>query len=366
MAHNNGTKASEVVIDHPVEEAEDPPRPLADQETKTESTSKVVEMQASAQLAEAGRGILYHQLHRLRKATPVAQEGSDPEGVHDMRVATRRLRAALKLLGETVYDPQVTDRFRQQLRVLANALGETRDTDVFLLHLNEYIAQQPEAEREGLEPLRQELLGHLALSRKIMLKSISRKKTEKLLEKLEKFATTPDAGLAKSSVSEAEVAPTLVRHFAGSIIWRRYEELLAYETCIEPQTPVAVLHRLRVACKRLRYTLEFFQDALPANGFKVLHRQLVAVQDELGELHDHQVALELAETLLQTNPDDAALQAYHASRVAERDRIQTAFPKLWQTLSGSAYRKQLATALAGMPNSPTSSLTAKVADSSEN
>jgi CHAD domain-containing protein len=314
-----------------------------------EPVHEFVEMKSGEVLAEAGRGFLHHQLIKLRKAEPIAREGIDPEGVHDMRVATRRLRAALKLLGETVYDPQVTGRYRQGLRRLANALGETRDTDVFLEHLKDYIAPLSEEDQAGLDPLRRELVHRHHKSRKAMLKALDSDKTEKLLRRLERFVNTPGMGLApNNSKDDNEAVPTLVRHFAASAIWRRYEEVLAYETVVEPQTSVATLHHLRIACKRLRYTIEFFEEALPVSGYKSLHDQLIKVQDELGILHDHQVAGELSEKLLKANPDDQALQSYHTSRLTEIERIKSGFPAHWQTLTGNAYRKQLATSLAAL------------------
>ncbi len=348
MARATHSKANGLVLDRPVvlptvpEPTELPVVP----EVEVQPAHNGVEMTAGANMAEAGRGILYHQLSKLRKAEPVAREGSDPEGVHDMRVATRRLRAALQVLGETVYDSKLTGRYRKDLRKLANALGETRDSDVFLEHLNQYIAQLPEADQAGMEPLRQEIESRRTAGRKAMLKLLDNTKTEKLLQKLEHFVNKEGAGLAGKSVDEAEAAPSLVRHFAGSAIWRRYEEVLAYETVMGPQTSVVVLHRLRVACKRLRYTVEFFQDALPT-GVKQVHQQLVEAQDELGVLHDHQVAIELSEKLLEDNPGDTVLQTYHDKRQAEMEQIRAQFPAQWQNLISATYRRQLATILAG-------------------
>lgn len=354
MAHKNGSKPAGVVLDQPVEEVvpQMPEETTPTSETAAEPVHEFVPMKAGESMAEAGRGFLHHQLLKLRKAEPVAREGIDPEGVHDMRVATRRLRATLKLLGETVYDPETTDRYRKGLRRLANSLGATRDTDVFLEHLKEYIAALPEADQAGLDPLRRELVHRHHKSRNTMLKALDSVKTEKLLRKLEQFVLSPGRGVVAEDKDDNEVAPSLVRHFATSATWRRYEEVLAYETVVGPQTPIAVLHRLRIACKRLRYTLEFFEDALPATSFKSLHDQLVRVQDELGILHDHQVASDLSESLLRDNPDDQPLQTYHNSRLAEIERIKTEFPGHWQTLTGSAYRKQLATSLATMGDTP--------------
>lgn len=347
MARNNGNKSITVVQDKPKGEAIlIIPSQAVEIAPSSPPLPQTVAMTAGASMAEAGRGLLYNQLQKLRKAEPIAREGSDPEGVHDMRVATRRLRAALKVLEETVYDRKQTARYRKELRGLANALGVTRDADVFMEHLNVYTAMLPDVERAGLEPLHRELESRRTQGRKEMLKVLDNARTEKLLRKLEHFAATPGAGVADRETEQDEIAPSLVRHFAGSAIWRRYEEVLAYETAIGPGTPIEVLHRLRVACKRLRYTLEFFQDALPS-GVKTAQKQLVEVQDDLGALHDHQVAIELCESLLRSRPDDLPLRTYQSSRTKDIERIRLEFNPHWQTLTGAAYKRQLATALAG-------------------
>ncbi|HEX2916572.1 MAG TPA: CHAD domain-containing protein [Chloroflexia bacterium] len=311
----------------------------------------VVPMSGDAPLAEAGRGFLYHQYHKLRKAEPVAREGSDPEGVHDMRVATRRLRAGLQILEGTVYRPKKAERFRRQLRALANALGDTRDTDVFIQHLEKYAENLSEAERAGLEPLFSQLHERRRHSGKAMLKTLDSPKTEKLFDKLKTFVTTEGAGVLEDRAGKNEVAPSLVRHFAGSAIWQRYEEVLAYETEVKPTSsvsaPVATLHRLRVACKHLRYTLEFFEDALPPEASE-LHDQLVEVQDDLGELHDNQVALEMATPLIKADKDNQVLKAYRDSREEEMEKLYADFAQKWQVLAGTEFRRKLAAAIAGI------------------
>lgn len=309
----------------------------------TDNGIEAVAMTAGANLAEAGRTLLRQQLEKLHNAEPVAREGSDPEGVHDMRVATRRLRAMLKVLEESVYEPEITAEFRGKLRKLANALGATRDNDVFLEHLKAYFAELSPEEQAGLQPLLDAVNDLRDAARHEMLKVLDSAKTTRLLARLEKFVNKPGAGVRRKAAKN-EMAPNLVRHFAGSAILRRYEEVLAYESVINPQTPIEVLHRLRVACKRLRYTLEFFQEALP-DTVKALHKQLTSIQDDLGELHDHQVAIELCKEILSDHPEDVALHLYQSRRAADIVKAREAFTAKWQGLSGSDYRQALTGAI---------------------
>lgn len=306
--------------------------------------SEEITMRPDASLAEAGSAALLKQLHKLRKNEAKAREG-DPDGVHDMRVATRRLRAGLKVMEETVFEPEKCQKFRRKLRSLANALGATRDSDVFLEHLEQYSKTLPGEKLVGLEPLRLEINQRREEARQQMLRELDRKRTARLLDNLEKYLKAPDAAVRKDSGDENEATPVLVRHFAGSALWQGYEQVRAYETRL-PDASVVVLHRLRVACKRLRYTLEFFEEALPQTAGSLIS-QLTEAQDKLGALHDQQVAQELIDQLTKKEPDNQALVDYAAFRQEEAGKIRAEFEGLWQNLSGPDFRRCLGSVLVG-------------------
>jgi len=296
----------------------------------------------------AGREYVAAQLKKMREAEPTAREGKDREGVHDMRVATRRLRENLRLLGETVFDPAETATLRKELRKLAQTLGEARDTDVFLEHLDTYDAQLPVDERAGLEPLRKQLHKRYKRSHKALRKLLDDPKIQNLYDDLEKFSRDKKVIADSADLDSPEVAPSLVRHFVGSFIWRRYESVLAYDTAISPETSEETLHQLRIAFKRLRYTIEFFEDALPPT-IKSLHDQLVQAQDDLGAIHDDYAAnLYLAQTVLDTRKPDEALLKYRDSREVDSRKMRQDFLQRWIVLSGARFKKQLATEIANM------------------
>jgi len=306
--------------------------------------SEEVTMTAKNPLAEAGRTVMRDFLKKLAESEPIARDGSDPEGVHDMRVATRRLRAAFQVMEETVWQRKVCRKFRRDLRGLANALSMVRDSDVFLQHLDEYLAKQtPEAVGE-LAVLREVVVKRRDKGREEMHERLDSKKTQRVLEKLEAFLHTLGAGVADAAADDHEALPVLVSHFAGSAVWRRYEKLQAYETVLPGD--ILTLHRLRVAAKRLRYTVGFFEDALSPEA-KTLSKQLSEVQDYLGDLHDHQVAVDLATNLLKKQPENPALSQYRAERILEIARMTEGFGKEWDKVSGLAFRHSLATSIAG-------------------
>jgi CHAD domain-containing protein len=294
--------------------------------------------------------VILRNLDKLAEAEPVARDGSDPEGVHDMRVATRRLRAALQVLEDTaVADPALTRRFRRRLRGLANSLGETRDADVFLGNLEQYAEGLPPEEAAGLGPLRQAIAARRARGRKAMLAELDAKATRRLLARIRAWAEkgAEPVGKDKRGRDDGQMPePVWVRHFAHSAVWRRYEEVLAYETAM-PSPPVPVLHQLRISGKRLRYTLEFFQEGMgPAT--KDLLKQLITVQDRLGELQDAEVAVLAIDELARKKKGTSALQAYRDFRRDQQEQLVGGFRPEWEALTGAGFRERLGRTLAEM------------------
>jgi len=137
-----------------------------------------------------------------------------------------------------------------------------------------------------------------------------------------------------------------VRDVAGSVLWARLEEVQAFEPAI-PEASIELLHELRIAGKHLRYTLDLFGDALGSDG-KALRSELVEVQDQLGALHDADVALPLVGQLLEQEPENPGLRRYHAHLIAERDRLLSVTGQSWEVIGGSDFRRRLAMMIASI------------------
>jgi CHAD domain-containing protein len=120
---------------------------------------------------------------------------------------------------------------------------------------------------------------------------------------------------------------------------------------------VPQLHALRITGKYLRYTLEFFKEVLPADA-EALIRDVVGMQDELGLLHDADVAAGLIRdyvaTLLQGKRKrrpagpPPGLADYLADREAAVTHVRDHFGSTWATLTGPDWRARLAAALAAV------------------
>jgi len=296
-----------------------------------------VAMMADAPLAEAGRSILWTQWEKLQESEPGVRAG-DHEAVHDMRVATRRMRAILEVLGATVYRVEVVQPLRKGLKRLADGLGVVRDAEVWLLSLETYSQQLAEDERPGLDPLLLELHTRRDAGRHDFLDMLQGKRTHRLFDDVERFLSTPGAGVRVDDARRT--GPPRVRDMAGSALWARLEAVRAYGD-VMPQAPLETMHELRIACKKLRYTVELFGDVLGADG-KRLREQLTAAQDHLGALQDADVAIPILDRLIVTEPHNLTLQRYRAHLQETRDQLWASADDVWKIVGGKAMRKSLA------------------------
>jgi CHAD domain-containing protein len=284
-------------------------------------------------IAEAARRTLRRFFDKLLAREDAVIKGEDIEDVHQMRVATRRLRASLQVIAEA-YDPELIRRYRRGLRQLANSLGAVRDGDVFLEHVRNHHAALPEADRTRLDRLIAAVSAERAQAREQLLADLKSKRYHKLKRDFAAFLTTPGAGTRDSP--EPGIVER-VRDFSGSAIWRRYELWRAYEVVL-PNSETETLHQARIAGKRFRYTLEFFTEALGPNVEQAL-TPLIALQENLGALQDgvtaraHVAALGLA--------DDPGTQDYLAAREHDRDALLAELPRLWEKVASATYRRRL-------------------------
>ena len=284
-------------------------------------------------IAEAARRTLRRFFDKLLAREEAVIKDEDIEDVHQMRVATRRLRASLQVV-TGVYDPELIRRYRRGLRRIAESLGAVRDGDVFLEHVTNYYAALPEADRAQLDPLIAAVSAERAQAREQLLADLQAKRYHKLKRDFAAFLTTPGAGTLDSP--EPGIVER-VRDFAGSAIWRRYELWRAYEVVL-PNAESETLHQARIAGKRFRYTLEFFADALGPHVEQAL-TPLIALQENLGALQDgvtaraHIAALGLA--------DDPGTQDYLAAREQDRDALLAELPRLWEKVASATYRRRL-------------------------
>jgi CHAD domain-containing protein len=296
-------------------------------------------------IAEAGRKVLRFHLARMLAREAGTRLGEDPEELHSMRVATRRMRAAWRVFG-TAFRPGRTRRYRRDLREVAGRLGAVRDLDVLVEHLDAYAKTRPDPERAGLAPLRAEWLRQREEARVLLLRTLDSPPYERFVAEYRDFVETE--GLAVLPVAPTQ--PHRVNDTMPSHIWAAFEQLRAYEPVMR-WADVETLHELRIAAKWLRYTIEFVREPL-GPGAGPLVEKVVALQDHLGNLHDADVAAGLARTYLVEHAaglgDDetTAIARYLIDRERELGRLRRTVGPTWRRVSGIAFRRQLGRVLA--------------------
>ena len=212
-----------------------------------------------------------------------------------MRVATRRMRAAWRVFGDG-FRPRRTKRLRDRLRVVAGRLGAVRDLDVLLEAAATHQAGLPPAEAAAFEPLVAAWRDEREAARIVLLRELDSPAYVRLVEDYRVFVVAEgEAALAPAS----PVSPHRVRDTAGSRIWLAYEQVRAYESVLR-WADIETVHQLRIAAKWLRYTLEFFREALGPEVDQLIPR-VVALQDHLGWLHDADVTIALTRQFLVAN-----------------------------------------------------------------
>jgi len=294
--------------------------------------------------AEAGRKVLRFHLARMLARVPGVIAGEDPEEVHAMRVAARRMRAAWRVFGDG-FEPESRRRYVRDLRETGARLGAVRDLDVLLEILADHAARRSERSRAGLTPLLREWDAEREARRVELVESLESASFARFVAEYEAFAETE--GLAARPVVPR--APSLVRNRMPSTAWAAYEAVWAFDAGIA-EADLATLHRLRIAGKWLRYTLEFVREAMEPEATPLI-RPVVALQDHLGAQHDFHVAASLAREFASTSETITSHERKSIERfVRELDegveQSGRAFVPTWRALAAPAYRRRLGRGLA--------------------
>jgi CHAD domain-containing protein len=234
--------------------------------------------------------VLITRLHEMCSVRERALKWSDPEGVHDMRVSSRRLRGALSDFAPYLGKRGLTEAVKQ-IKSMAHALGEVRDQDVAIMGLQKLAAEAPEQAKATLgqfikarevirKKARTDLRNALGLTR---LKQI-----ESDFAKAIGVATSKSKIRTKPSKTGSEI--TYIE-MARSIVNERLKELEKLSKGFYHPLNVKPLHKMRIAAKRLRYALELFEECL-GPGSTFFARKVAGLQTSLGELNDCDIWLE--------------------------------------------------------------------------
>jgi len=281
------------------------------------------------------------------------QEAQDIEYIHRMRVASRRLRAALPLFSTCFGEKQYT-KWMRELTGITRALGQARDADVQIAWLEkslkrlrkegDAVADRTKTGNPSMEPALRFLLLDLQKRRgnlqKRVLSALS------VLEKSRVITEMQDA-FSSLKVSTGPGTGRLALHgippVAAFRISRRLMTLLSFEPWVKDPEAVAEHHATRIAAKKLRYTMEVY-GLIYRQGLKKPLARVKKLQEILGDVHDCDVWIDhITEILLRERsllrsgkkagqPDTstiASLKEVLKDRESERKRRYRQFVTSW-------------------------------------
>jgi CHAD domain-containing protein len=268
--------------------------------------------------ARALASILTVLLETIEANVPGTLRDIDTEFLHDLRVAVRWTRSALKLCGPAL-PGGLARTFKPEFRWLGDLTTPTRDLDVYLLGLPGMAAGLVAATEYDLAPFRD----HLSRSRAAAQAGLRRGLRSARFTRL-----TSDWRAALAGVRPARKRP-IIAELAAKRIGTAHRNALEAGRVITPSSPAQSLHDLRKRCKELRYLVEMFGSLYdPAERWQAV-RELKALQDSLGEFQDCEVQI-------------AEIRAFAAEMLADHSAPAPTLLAMGEIAAGLARRQRKA------------------------
>jgi CHAD domain-containing protein len=289
------------------------------------TTAWDVKLNPSGGVAENVTRILRHQYDILIAHESGTRSGEDPENLHRMRVAVRKMRTALKLFG-SLPDRKAMKPFREELRWLSGCLGQVRDRDTALETLRTYCDTAPPEDRPVIQVIVDEIEKQRKALREELLLALDSERYISFKNNVEQLLGN---GLPVRSDAPAfrDIVPRLI---AKS--WKRVQS-------VGPEIPGKEderIHRLRLNCKRLRYLCEFTRPII-GKRLDFLRNSATRVQETLGIVRDSERDLRFLESLSGGTGPDAVrrLQTFFAHRT---DTALSEFTVMWKRMVFPEYQ----------------------------
>lgn len=229
-----------------------------------------------------GAKALLSRLQNVAREIDGVRKADDIERIHDMRVATRRMRSALALF-EKYLPGKRAKKWNKQMRRVTRALGTARDVDVQMDLLQRFLDGVTETRyRAGVQRLLLRLQQRRDGAQGKVLKAMDQLELSGVLEEM---GGTLRRIRVRSRMNHVDEKAPYVYQQAYLTISLRLEDMLAYETYVSQPERLEELHAMRIAAKRLRYTMEVF-GPLYKEDLKQPLKTVRKIQTMLGDIHD--------------------------------------------------------------------------------
>ncbi len=269
--------------------------------------------------------------------------------MHRARVATRRLRAAMKFFDEC-FDARSGKRWQREIRRLTRELGDARDKDVQIEYVRSALAETHQPQYvPGIARLLVTFERQRALVQVRVLRALDRFRASRTAEEIS-AAIKPMADRQPAGPSEC------VLQRAEEQIVSRLDELLSYQSSLADAADQEQHHAMRIAAKRLRYTMEICRGAY-AGRIDPFLASVKEVQGLLGEIHDRDVWGAHLDALLADERDQLGstyghdkplerikpgIEHLRRERACDRQRLFDQLAGYWQKLCGENLWENLA------------------------
>lgn len=307
---------------------------------------------AEDSMADAGLKVFRFHFANMLAYEPGTRSGENMEDLHKMRVATRRMRAAF-IVFEDAFQIKYVRPYLKGLRMTGRMLGRVRDWDVLIDNASRYAENLPEEQKSDMVPLMDAWTAAREHNRDRLCSFLDSEEYTEFRRTFNLFLHNPGPGVLP--VPDNLPIPSRVKELAPVLIYERLAEVRAFEPLLVDAS-IETLHALRIEIKRLRYTVEFFQDILGPDVGSIID-QMKSMQDHLGELNDDQIAAQRIAQFLEDwdidqeqlpiserrNPE--TIVSYMAYNHSELHRLTATFKDVWAAFNQEEFRRQLALAI---------------------
>ena len=220
-----------------------------------------------------------YQFQRFREQLPGVQHDVDTEFVHQARVATRRMRSALRLFREAISESAAT-YLGGELKWLGGMFGVVRDLDVFLLNLSRFKKQIESFPTKKKRAFEDWIEKHRRAPLKALCQALESPRYRNFERRFVQFLERPLPARPRPSLA---LKP--VREVAPVLITEKFDAVIEQGRALLVDSKLKQYHLLRIQMKRLRYASEFMATAYEGTLDAMIERA-VEIQDCLGELQD--------------------------------------------------------------------------------
>src|SRR5690348_7175719 len=284
----------------------------------------------------------------------------DTEFLHDLRVAVRRTRSAVKLLGAVLPD-ELAEHYKAEFKWLGDVTTPVRDLDVHLLGFDAMAGQLEGASPADLEPLRAFLGRRRAREFRRLSAALRGPRTRAIADDWRKalLEIRDNDGLRRPQAGGGfprRHRPT-AEALALSTTGRAFRRIVAQGGAVTPQSPPESLHDLRKRAKELRYLLEFFAPLHDPLAYRKVVGDLKQLQDCLGDFQDSEVQRDEIRTLADAMLDERAAPAATLLAMGEiaaklargQAEARDEFAARFARFAGPAGRERVRVLLEGRP-----------------